>query len=53
MKSKNKCKSLCGPLFLQELMIVMDFGGDFLKLIALGAGPCCGATTGTFGLTAS
>jgi hypothetical protein len=33
-------------------MIVIDFGGDFLKLMAVGAGPGCGATTGTFGLTA-
>ncbi len=30
----------------------MDFGGDFLKFIAVDAGPCCGATNGTFGLTA-
>jgi hypothetical protein len=32
-------------------MMVIDFGGDFLKLMAVVAGPCWGATTRTFGLT--
>ena len=44
-------KSLMHLPFFQELMIVIDFGGDFLKCIPAGI-PCTDAGSGTCGYIA-
>jgi hypothetical protein len=51
MSLKKSFKSLMHLPFFQELMIVIDFGGDFLKCTPAGI-PCTDAGSGTCGYIA-